>query len=127
MAMAEAVRIVRALSLYRWISTPKGAKGSLSLYTVPLNRELLVDRLEIYFPVGCESQVEAKITLDGIQQFPYGDVYRGDDATFVTIAGKIFPPGSNLIVEWENKDTVNDLAFSVHLSCTEREKLLDSI
>lgn len=119
--MAER-RYIRSLSIFEWITTPAGASGVTDLYQVPLDRELEVERLEIYFPVGCESQVEVKVTLDGIQQYPYGEWYRGDDTIFISTASRLFPPGSKLQVEWVNNDTEHDLAFSIHLSCIEREK-----
>jgi len=115
--------VVRHIPIYEWVETPKGAKGETLLHEVPHDRILEVARLEIYFPVGVEGMVEVRITADGIQQYPWRGVYKGDDVLLTSVAERFIGPGVTLLAEWENKDTVNDLAFSIHLSCVERVKL----
>ncbi len=115
-------KLVRGLALFKWVDCPAGASGEELLHTVPLDRTLRIDRVEVYFPVGCEGQVEARIMADGQQQYPWTGAYRGDDLLLVSVSPRWIPPGAKLSVVWKNNDTLNPLAFSVHLSAAEYEK-----
>jgi len=92
---------------YHLVASP-GAEADVSIYTVPPARELVIKRVQVYFPAGTYGELRLHLKYGVMKVYPESSVITGDNYTHEKEAKLKYFSGDNVVVHYENTNTVEE-------------------
>jgi len=89
-------------SIHYYIEAAAGAEDRVTIWTVTAGRKFKLERVQIFFPVGTNFELEVAIYRSEEKVKPTDGVYKGDGNVFVDQTEIWFGTGEKIILWYKN-------------------------